>query len=138
MTRFRVLIVDDYPDAAESACILLTMLGHDCVTAMCGRDALIEAERFNPDVAILDIGLPDLSGFELARELRRRFAGRPLYLAAVTGWGQPEDRLKALTAGFNHHVLKPTDRNKLASIMELAEQELAGRAAAISSDPYRA
>jgi CheY-like chemotaxis protein len=122
-TRFRVLVVDDYPDAAESACMLLGLLGHDCRAATCGEEALMEAARFEPDIAILDIGLPDLSGFELARELRKQSGGRPLYLAAVTGWGQPEDRIRAFTAGFNHHVLKPADQSKLKTILELAERE---------------
>jgi DNA-binding response OmpR family regulator len=125
MTPFRVLIVDDYPDAAESSSMLLTLLGHQCRTALCARDAMIEATRFQPEIAILDIGLPDLSGFDLARELRLQLAGRPLYLAAVTGWGQPEDRIKAIAAGFNHHVLKPADREKLTTILELADRERA-------------
>jgi DNA-binding response OmpR family regulator len=120
---FRVLVVDDYLDAAESACILLGLLGHDCRVATCGADALIEAARFDPEIAILDIGLPDLSGFELARELRKRFAGRPLFLAAITGWGKPEDRIKAFTAGFDYHVLKPADQDKLKTILELADRE---------------
>ena len=117
-----MLIVDDYPDAADTACVLLTMLGHDCRSVTTGRAALIEAALFEPEVAILDIGLPDLSGFDVARELRRRWAGRPLYLAAVTGWGQHADRAKAFAAGFDHHVLKPADRQKLMMIMELAER----------------
>lgn len=125
MNKLRVLVVDDYPDAAETACTLLSILGHECRFAMSGKDALIEAARFEPDVAILDIGLPDLSGFDLARELRKQFVGRPLFLAAVTGWGQPEDRAKALAAGFDHHVLKPADRSKLIAIMELAGGERA-------------
>jgi DNA-binding response OmpR family regulator len=124
MTRFRVLVVDDYPDAADSACMLLAMLGHDCRSATSARDALVEAAQFEPDVAILDIGLPDLSGFDLARELRRRFPDREIFLAAVTGWGQPEDRIKAIAAGFNHHVLKPADREKLMAIMECADRQL--------------
>ena len=135
MTTFRVLVVDDYPDAADAACMLLALLGHDCRPATCGRDALEEASRFVPEIAILDIGLPDISGFELARELRRRFAGQPLYLAAVTGWGQPEDRIKAFAAGFNHHVLKPADLEKLTQIIDLADRE---RVAASAGDSGRA
>jgi CheY-like chemotaxis protein len=119
--KHRVLVVDDYPDAAETTCALLTMLGHDCRFATCGEGALIAVAQFTPDVAILDIGLPDLSGFELARRLRFQFAGRPLYLAAVTGWGQPEDRIKAVASGFDHHVIKPADRDKLIRILELAD-----------------
>ena len=122
MTRHRVLVVDDYPDAAETACTLLSLLGHDCRFATSGQQALAEAAQFDPDIAILDIGLPDVSGFDLARELRRRSGGKPLYLAAVTGWGQPEDRIKAFAAGFDHHVLKPADRGKLTLILELADK----------------
>jgi DNA-binding response OmpR family regulator len=130
--QHRVLIVDDYPDAAEAACVLLTLLGHDCRFATCGEAALREALAFEPDVAIVDIGLPDLSGLEVARRLRQR-VGRTMFLAALTGWGQPEDRIKALAAGFDHHVLKPADREKLSRIIELAEQQLA-----IGGDLHRA
>src|ERR1044071_9024369 len=112
MPRRRVLVVDDFPDAAEAACMLLTLLGQDCSFATCGEDALRKASTFDPDIAILDIGLPDLSGFEVARLLRQR-SQRALFVAALTGWGQAEDRIKALAAGFDHHVLKPADRAKL-------------------------
>jgi CheY-like chemotaxis protein len=118
--KLRVLIVDDYEDAAEATCMLLSFLGHDCRFVTTGYEALACAEQFAPDVAILDIGLPDLSGFEVARALRKQLAGKPLYLAAVTGWGQPEDRVKAFAAGFDHHVLKPADQAKLQRIMDLA------------------
>ncbi|MGH9887669.1 MAG: response regulator transcription factor, partial [bacterium] len=72
MHKHRVLIVDDYPDAAEAASILLELLGHECRFVTCGEDALREAAVFEPDVAIVDIGLPDVSGFEVARLLRER------------------------------------------------------------------
>ena len=127
--KHRVLVVDDYPDSAETTCALLSLLGHECRFATCGRDALIEAAQFVPDICILDIGLPDLSGFELARQLRSQMIGRSLFLAAVTGWGQPEDRAKAFAAGFDHHVLKPADRQKLALIIELADRGLGASAA---------
>lgn len=126
MAKHRVLVVDDYPDSAETTCTLLELLGHECRFAVCGQDALVEAARFEPDIAILDLGLPDLSGYDLARELRKRLAGRPLYLAAVTGWGQPEDRARALAAGFDQHFLKPADRAKLSMILELADRAGAG------------
>jgi DNA-binding response OmpR family regulator len=132
MQKHRVLIVDDYPDAAEAACILLTLLGQECRFATCGEDALREAAAFEPDVAIVDIGLPDVSGLEVARRLRER-GGHAMSLAALTGWGQPEDRIKALAAGFDHHVLKPADMTKLAHVIELAEQQLP-----ISDDSHRA
>jgi CheY-like chemotaxis protein len=118
--RLRVLVVDDYPDSAETASMLLTLHGHDCRTAITGQGALDEAAAFEPDIVILDIGLPDISGYEVARALRARAGGRPLYLAAVTGWGQPEDRLQALAAGFDHHLLKPTNSEKILHILRLA------------------
>ena len=132
MDKRRVLVVDDFPDAAETACILLTLLGQDCRFATCGEDALRAAAVFDPEVAILDIGLPDLSGFEVARLLRQR-TDHALYIAALTGWGQPEDRIKALAAGFDHHVVKPADRAKLVQILQLAERQLA-----TSDDSHRA
>ena len=110
--------------------MLLTLLGHEARSATTGEAALHEAASFEPDVAILDIGLPDLSGFDLARELRTRCKGT-LYLAAMTGWGQPQDRVRALAAGFDLHVLKPADRTKIAEILALADR-------AISRDPDRA
>lgn len=116
----RVLVVDDYPDAADIACMLLTMHGHECRSVTTGQGALDEAARFDPDIVILDIGLPDISGYDVARELRRR-AGRAIYIAAVTGWGQPADRLRAFAAGFDQHVLKPTDAVKLRSIVAAAQ-----------------
>jgi CheY-like chemotaxis protein len=122
MVKHRVLVVDDYPDSAETTCTLLAMLGHECRFAICGKDALLEAATFEPDVAILDLGLPDVSGFELAAALRAQLSGKPLYLAAVTGWGQPEDRARAFAAGFDAHFLKPADRRTLAAILELADR----------------
>jgi CheY-like chemotaxis protein len=118
--RLRVLVVDDYPDSAETASMLLALYGHECRTAVTGRGALDEAAAFDPDIVILDIGLPDISGYEVARALRARAAGRPLYLAAVTGWGQPEDRVQALAAGFDQHILKPTNAAKILQILQLA------------------
>lgn len=121
MARHRVLIVDDYPDAADVACTLLTMLGHECRSASNGREALEAARTLEPDIALLDIGLPDISGYEVANELRRAYAGKPLYLAAVTGWGSPADRVRAIAAGFDLHVLKPADGRTLRDILRLAE-----------------
>jgi DNA-binding response OmpR family regulator len=118
--RVRVLIVDDYPDSAEISAMLLELFGHECRTAATGRDALAQAATFDPDIVILDIGLPDISGYDVARSLRARARDRPLYIAAVTGWGQPEDRVRALAAGFDLHMLKPTDGAKIQKILTLA------------------
>lgn len=122
MAKHRVLIVDDYPDAAEIACMLLGMLGHECRAAANGKDALDVASRFEPDIVLLDLGLPDVSGYEVARELRRMRGGQPLYLAAITGWGTDEDRARAIEAGFDQHVLKPADYAKLRDVIVRAER----------------
>jgi CheY-like chemotaxis protein len=123
MSLHRVLIVDDYPDAADIACTLLSLLGHECVAASTGQDALEIAAQFEPDIALLDIGLPDLSGYDLARALRQRSGARPLYLAAITGWGTAADRARALEAGFDDHVTKPADSQKLREILRRAEEQ---------------
>jgi DNA-binding response OmpR family regulator len=117
----RVLVVDDYPDAAEAACMLFTRLGHCCRQACRGTDALHATEAFHPDVVLLDIGLPDLSGYEVARALRQRH-GRAIYLAALTGWGQPEDRARAIGAGFDQHILKPASVSILREVITAAER----------------
>lgn len=117
----RVLIVDDYPDAAEATCMLLTRLGHRCCAATTGAGALDAAELFHPDVAILDLSLPDIGGYEIARTLRERH-GRALYLAALTGWGQPEDRVRAMRAGFDRHILKPASMRVLCEVIAAAER----------------
>src|SRR5262245_21574319 len=119
--QHRVLVVDDYPDAAEATCMLFTRLGHCCRQAISGNGALNEAETFHPDVVLLDIGLPDLSGYEVARVLRQ-LHGRELYLAALTGWGQPEDRARAIGAGFDQHILKPATAQVLRELIVAAER----------------
>jgi DNA-binding response OmpR family regulator len=103
----RILIVDDFPDAAETACVLFALMGHECRVAFKGFEALSVALAFDPDIVILDIGLPDISGYEVARVLR--------------GWGAIEDRVRAFAAGFNQHVVKPADGGKLRDIVRAAE-----------------
>ncbi len=122
--KHRVLVVDDYPDAAEISCTLISIMGHECRIALSGAQAIEVARSFQPDIAILDIGLPDLSGYEVARKLRVLMNGRPLYLAAMTGWGQHEDRTRAFAAGFDRHVLKPADAQKLREIVQSADEML--------------
>jgi CheY-like chemotaxis protein len=117
----RVLIVDDHPDAAELACMLLSALGHECRAATSGAEGLSTAAEFTPDIAIVDIGLPDISGYEVANALRASY-GESIYLAAITGWGQPEDLVRARTAGFDLHVLKPADASKLRGVLAAAER----------------
>ena len=112
----RALVVDDNEDAAELVSMLVTILGFDTRRAHRASDALAIAERFEPDVALLDIGLPDLSGHELATLLRARLA-RPLRIIAITGWARDEDRVRAARAGFDAYALKPIDRDRLAMLL---------------------
>ena len=121
----RVLVVDDYQDAAMITQMLIEAKGHECRMATSGREALQIALELDPDVGILDLGLPDLSGFEVARTLRGRPSDHKLYLAAVTGWGDQETRENAFRAGFDEHVLKPTDGEKLDQILRFAKRALA-------------
>lgn len=121
MIRHRILVVDDFPDAANVACMLLKILGHEVVAAYNGQGCLDALDTFDPDILILDIGLPDLSGYEVVRKIRQHPIHHELYVAAITGWGQPEDRVKALAAGFDLHVLKPVDADKIMAIISAAE-----------------
>jgi CheY-like chemotaxis protein len=122
--RHRVLVVDDYRDAVDATCLLFTRLGHECRLATSGLRGLEVADGYDPDIALLDIGLPDISGYDVARELRARY-GRAIYLAALTGWGQPEDRLRAVAAGFDQHILKPATLRVLQDVIAAAERAAA-------------
>jgi CheY-like chemotaxis protein/anti-sigma regulatory factor (Ser/Thr protein kinase) len=112
----RVLVVDDNRDAAQSLGDLLQLAGSVVRVVHDARAALDEAERFQPTLALLDIGMPGMNGYELARRLRGMPALQRLILVAVTGWGQDEDRRRSREAGFNYHLTKPTD---LASLDRL-------------------
>ncbi len=103
----KVLVVDDYPGAAAAAVLLLELLGHECRAAVTGTDALAQHLAFEPDLIILDIGLPDVSGYEVARQIRERDNGRRVFIAAMTGWATPDERIKSLAVGIDTHVLKP-------------------------------
>jgi CheY-like chemotaxis protein len=114
----RVLVVDDNEDSALSLAMLLEMQGHAVTTAFRGSEALQKAVEEPPDVALLDIGLPDMNGYELARRLRSSPGATPLTLVALTGWGQDEDRRAAEGAGFDHHFTKPVDPDALEQLLQ--------------------
>jgi CheY-like chemotaxis protein len=120
----RVLIVDYYPDAAELTCALLRLLSHDCRAALSGEEALRHVEWFDPDVAILDLRLPGLDGYELARQLRSKLGGH-VFLVACAGWKY--DLAKARAAGFDHHAIKPATLRELSTLMDLAQHRLVRR-----------
>ena len=113
-----MLVVDDNVDAATSLALLLKLDGHDVKLAHDGPAALAAARSFNPQVVLLDIGLPGMSGYEVARELRRDAAFADATLIALTGYGQAEDRRKSKTAGFDHHLTKPIDDEALAAVLD--------------------
>ncbi len=105
----RVLVVDDNTDAADSLASLLELTGHETRVAYDGLEALQAAAAFKPDVALLDIGLPKLSGYEVARRIREQRWSKGMVLVALTGWGQDHDRQKSKEAGFDEHLIKPVD-----------------------------
>lgn len=115
-TLRKVLVVDDNKDFAESLAMLLESLGHETHMAHDGQAALEAAETYDPDVVLLDIGLPKLDGYEVARRLRAKHGSRYV-LAALTGWGQDEDREKARSAGFDHHLVKPVEIDMLEHVL---------------------
>ncbi len=113
----RVLIVEDGPDARESLRLLLEQAGHVVQTAEDGPTGLAELEAFRPDVALIDFGLPGLDGYALARLAREQPATSGIRLVAVTGYGQADDRQRALDAGFDQHVTKPVDPALLQDLL---------------------
>jgi len=112
----RILVVDDNEDAADSLATLLEVLGYHVRVAYDGPEAIEAADAFHPDAGLLDIGLPHLSGYEIARHIRST-RGREVLLVAITGWGQPEDQRRAREAGFDHHFTKPADFERLVAII---------------------
>ena len=105
-----MLVVDDNVDAAETLGEMLTLLGHEVAIAHDGPQALTVVQGFTPDVALLDIGLPVMDGYELAARLRERL---PVRLAALTGYGQEHDKTRSLEAGFHAHFVKPVEPDVL-------------------------
>jgi CheY-like chemotaxis protein len=115
--RVRVLVVDDDRDTRDAFEEILGMLGHDARGAGEGWAALELAEEFEPDVVLLDLGMPGMSGYEIARELRRTRAGRESMLVAVTGWGDAADVNLSYRAGFDLHMTKPIGVTDLRTII---------------------
>jgi len=113
----RVLVVDDNADVTASLKRLLGRLGYDVRTAADGFAGLATAEEFRPDVALLDVGMPKMSGYDLAQRIRETSWGKTIVLIAVTGWGQSEDKRRAREAGFDHHLVKPEAANDLVKLL---------------------
>jgi CheY-like chemotaxis protein len=116
-THCRVLVVDDNVDAAESLAMLVGLQGHEVRVAHDGYSALEQVTDFRADVVLLDIGLVGLDGYEVARRLRRQSSAENLLLIAVTGYGRPEDRFRSREAGFDYHLVKPVDPDRLCRLL---------------------
>ncbi|KAB8055618.1 response regulator [Janthinobacterium rivuli] len=128
----RVLVVDDNRDAADSLQSLFQLEGYAASVAYGGAQALAAVDQAWPQLVVMDLGMPDMDGYEAARQIRQRAHGRPVLLIALTGWGQGEARSRTEQAGFDHHLTKPVD---FAAITALLEQHLARRADAATRAP---
>jgi CheY-like chemotaxis protein len=116
--RLRVLIADDDRDQVTTLAAILNDEGHDVREVYRGNEVLRMIADFDPDVALVDIGMPGMTGYDVAREVREHYGkARPL-LVAVTGWKKPSDRILAQLAGFDHHVPKPFDAQQLLDLLE--------------------
>lgn len=136
----RILVADDNRDAADTLAMVLESMGHDVVVAYAGEDAIAVARRHRPAVVILDIGMPDLTGYEVAHMLRADPACRDALLLAITGWGQDVDRRRAFDAGFDRHLTKPVDVLQVQQAIHerfggQREDEPAGAAAIVRVGP---
>jgi CheY-like chemotaxis protein len=116
-TAQRVLLVDDNVDAVESMEILLQAFGYEVSTAIHPDLALAQLDAFAPAAAVIDIGLPGMDGYQLAAEIRRRLAGKPMRLIAFTGYGGADDVARATQAGFDAHLVKPVDIDRLLAVL---------------------
>ncbi len=119
----RILVVDDNADAGAMLSLLLRKLGHSARVVHDGLSALDAIESFTPDVAFLDLGLPSMDGYELARRLREKPALKGLRLVAVTGYGQESDRRRSADAGFDLHLVKPVGRERLREVIHAFARE---------------
>jgi CheY-like chemotaxis protein len=120
--RQRVLVVDDNSDALQTLSMLVKLMGHEVCEARDGLEAVELAERFSPDVVLMDIGMPNLNGYDAAQQIRDQPWGRDMMLIATTGWGQEDDRRRTKDAGFDYHLVKPIDHAKLGELLAFARR----------------
>jgi CheY-like chemotaxis protein len=118
----RVLVADDNRDGADIMALLLQQDGYVVSVAHSGPEALAVAAQDKPQIAILDIGMPGMNGYEVAQRIRAHGWGANMLLIALTGWGQEDDKRKALEAGFDHHLIKPIDPDALEALMAAADK----------------
>jgi DNA-binding response OmpR family regulator len=113
----KILIVDDAPSVADMLALFFKLEGLDAVVAYNGTQAIEKTAEFLPDIVFMDIGMPDIDGYEAARRIRESSHGQQVTLVALTGWGDEKDRLKAHENGFDHHLVKPVDPQRLRSFL---------------------
>jgi CheY-like chemotaxis protein len=114
----RVLVVEDNPDAQQALSFLLQLWGHEVLLADDGAAGIRSALEFRPDIALVDLGLPTVDGYEVARQVRATLGNASPLLIALTGYGAPEQRSQALAAGFDLHIVKPVEPERLAALLE--------------------
>jgi len=119
----RILVVDDNRDSAETLTMLLELMGNEMSVAYDGEQALAIANETKPDVVLLDIGLPKMNGYDVARLIRQQPWGRNPILVAITGWGQTEDKELSRESGFDHHLVKPVDHDHLIKLIQTRKPE---------------
>jgi CheY-like chemotaxis protein len=117
-TRHRILVIDDNRDSAASLAALLGLKGNETRCAYDGLEGLKVAADFQPDIVLLDIGMPGLDGIETGRRIREQPWGKDIVLIALSGWGQERDKRESQAAGFNHHLVKPVDLRELEALLD--------------------
>lgn len=111
------MIVDDNVDAADTLVMIMGILGHDCMAVHSAQEALSTIDTFKPDILLIDIGLPDIDGYELVQKIGELPMRRDMRKIALTGYGQPEDKQRALDAGFDEHLVKPVEIDILERVI---------------------
>jgi two-component system CheB/CheR fusion protein len=117
----RILVVDDHADTVESLAMLLTIHGHDVQTARGGSEAIATALRWRPEFVLLDLGLPDIDGYQVAARIRQEASCQGTVLIAVTGYGRSEDHQRSHEAGMDYHLLKPVEPDVLLALLSRSE-----------------
>ncbi len=123
VVKYRILIADDLRDNADSLALLLQAMGNDVAVAYGGEEAVRMVESFAPDVVFLDLGMPDVDGYEACRRIRAHAWGRDVVVIALTGWGEKNYRRRTNEAGFDHHIVKPLDAATLEGLLETLARE---------------
>jgi CheY-like chemotaxis protein/anti-sigma regulatory factor (Ser/Thr protein kinase) len=131
----RILVVDDNQDSAQSLAMMLEVMGHETEIAYDAFKAIDLASSYNPELILMDIGLPQMNGYDACRRIRNMDCGKSMSIVALTGWGQVEDQRRSMEAGFDRHLVKPVDLDalqKLLTTLKSAQNQLASRHASVA------